>query len=49
MNYKSYFLSGLALTQFILGGVLQAALPDLSKMNILFLCPEDWSLSLIHI
>ena len=34
MNYKFYFLNGLALTQFTLGGVLQAALPDLSKMNI---------------
>jgi uncharacterized sulfatase len=49
MNYKSYFLSGLALTQFILGGVLQAALPDLSKMNILFLCPEDWSAAAIGV
>ena len=47
MNYKSYFLSGLALAQFISGGVLQAALPDLSKMNILFICPEDWSAAAI--
>ena len=49
MNYKSYFLSGLALAQFISGGVLQAALPDLSKMNILFLCPEDWSAAAIGV
>ena len=47
MNYKSYFLSALVLTQFISVGVLQAALPDLSKMNILFLCPEDWSAAAI--
>ena len=47
MNYKSYFLCALVLTQFISVGVLQAALPDLSKMNILFLCPEDWSAAAI--
>ena len=47
MNYKTYFLTGLALNQFIFGAVLQAALPDLSKMNILFLCPEDWSAAAI--
>ena len=42
MNYKKYILScALALHSTL--GLQAAELPDLSKMNILFLCPEDWS------
>lgn len=32
-----------ALAALTLGSSLHAELPDLSKMNILFICPEDWT------
>ncbi len=32
-----------AFAALALASSLQAELPDLSKMNILFICPEDWS------
>ena len=47
MHYKLPLLLPAYIVSLIFVGALHAKLPDMSKMNILFLCPEDWSAAAI--
>lgn len=49
MRNKSRLLFFSLFAHLILGVSLHAKLPDLSKMNILFICPEDWSAAAIGV
>jgi len=43
MNHPKKILVFCACIQSLIGGLVSAGQPDLSRMNILFICPEDWT------
>lgn len=49
MKYKQHLLICAFAAQCISATSLHAELPDLSGMNILFICPEDWSAEAIGV
>lgn len=49
MNYKIPLFGCLLAVYSVIQCQLSADLPDLSRMNILFLCPEDWSAEAIGV
>ena len=49
MYYKLPQLLTAYILSLIFMATLHAKLPDISKMNILFLCPEDWSAAAVGV